>query len=67
MGTGDDIESNVSSFLKEMKETAFILEHATERSLVLMDELGRRCETRLSAWSRVQQHGSFCARHQLPQ
>ena len=39
LGTGDDEEA--STFLKEMKETAFLLAHATERSLVLIDELGR--------------------------
>jgi hypothetical protein len=43
MGTSDDMESNVSSFLQEMKETAYILDHATSRSLVFLDELGRRC------------------------
>ncbi len=42
MGSEDDIEANVSTFLKEMKETAFIMERASTQSLVLIDELGRR-------------------------
>jgi DNA mismatch repair protein MSH4 len=41
LGTGDDIEANASTFLKDMKETAFILANATDSSLVLIDELGR--------------------------
>jgi DNA mismatch repair ATPase MutS len=40
-GTSDDLEENASTFTVEMKETAFILEYATSKSLVLMDELGR--------------------------
>ncbi|KAG7364106.1 DNA mismatch repair protein MutS [Nitzschia inconspicua] len=41
MGSSDDLENNVSSFLKEMKETAYICKNATSRSLMLLDELGR--------------------------
>lgn len=41
IGTGDDMEANASTFLKEMKETAAILNTASRRSLVLLDELGR--------------------------
>ena len=41
IGNTDDQEHNLSTFLLEMKETAFILNHATEKSLVLVDELGR--------------------------
>lgn len=41
IGNADDQENNISTFLLEMKETAFICNHATERSLVLIDELGR--------------------------
>jgi len=41
MGNTDDQEHNISTFLLEMKETAFICNTANERSLVLVDELGR--------------------------
>jgi DNA mismatch repair ATPase MutS len=41
LGTGDDLEANASTFLKEMKEAAFILQQAGPASLVLIDELGR--------------------------
>ena len=41
IGTSDDMEANASTFLKEMKETTAILATATDRTLVLLDELGR--------------------------
>jgi hypothetical protein len=41
IGNADDQEHNLSTFMLEMKETAFICNHATSRSLVLVDELGR--------------------------
>jgi len=41
LGNADDQEHNISTFMLEMKETAFICNNATERSLVLVDELGR--------------------------
>jgi DNA mismatch repair protein MSH4 len=41
IGNADDQEHNISTFMLEMKETAFICNNATERSLVLVDELGR--------------------------
>uniref|UniRef100_A0A6N2K4K7 DNA mismatch repair proteins mutS family domain-containing protein n=1 Tax=Salix viminalis TaxID=40686 RepID=A0A6N2K4K7_SALVM len=41
MGSVDNLESNSSTFMTEMKETAFIMQNVSQRSLVLMDELGR--------------------------
>ena len=41
IGTSDDQEHNISTFMLEMKETAFICNNATNRSLILIDELGR--------------------------
>nr|DAD47740.1 TPA_asm: hypothetical protein HUJ06_017677 [Nelumbo nucifera] len=41
MGTGDNLESNSSTFMTEMKETAFVMQNLSPRSLVVMDELGR--------------------------
>ncbi|GAB4817899.1 hypothetical protein N2152v2_004945 [Parachlorella kessleri] len=45
IGTGDCLETNSSSFLLEMQGAAYILNHATQRSLVLVDELGRATST----------------------
>ncbi|XP_042510383.1 DNA mismatch repair protein MSH4 isoform X2 [Macadamia integrifolia] len=41
MGTGDNLESNSSTFMTEMKETAFVMQNVSPRSLIVMDELGR--------------------------
>lgn len=41
IGTSDDQEHNISTFLLEMKETASICNSTTDRSLFLLDELGR--------------------------
>ncbi|KAK4794789.1 hypothetical protein SAY86_012783 [Trapa natans] len=41
MGSMDNLESNSSTFMTEMKETAFIMQNVSERSLIVMDELGR--------------------------
>ncbi|XP_065857824.1 DNA mismatch repair protein MSH4 isoform X2 [Euphorbia lathyris] len=40
MGSVDNLESNSSTFMTEMKETAFIMQNVSE-SLIIMDELGR--------------------------
>lgn len=45
IGASDDLASNRSTFMVEMSETAYILYHATDQSLVLMDEVGRGTST----------------------
>jgi len=44
-GATDDIAQGRSTFLVEMSETAHILQHATPRSLVVLDEVGRGTST----------------------
>lgn len=41
VGASDDVTRDRSTFLMEMEETAAILAHATRRSLVVVDEVGR--------------------------
>ncbi|NOT01970.1 MAG: DNA mismatch repair protein MutS [Phycisphaerales bacterium] len=45
VGASDDITQNKSTFMVEMTEAAVILNHATPRSLVVLDEIGRGTST----------------------
>ncbi|MDA9915749.1 DNA mismatch repair protein MutS [Luminiphilus sp.] len=45
IGSSDDLASGLSTFMVEMTETANILHNATDRSVVLMDEVGRGTST----------------------
>lgn len=45
LGSGDNVAEGKSTFLVEMEETATICTQATERSLVILDEVGRGTST----------------------
>jgi len=45
IGSSDDLAGGRSTFMVEMTETANILHNATDKSLVLMDEIGRGTST----------------------
>ncbi len=57
IGATDDVTQGVSTFLAEMTETANILNNATSRSLVILDEVGRGTATNdglAIAWATVE-------------
>ena len=62
IGASDDVARGVSTFLAEMIETANILNNATARSLVVLDEVGRGTATDdglAIAWATVEHlHGN---------
>ena len=66
VGAADDLARGRSTFMVEMVETAAILNGATERSLVILDEIGRGTATfdGLSiAWAAIEHlHGQNCCR-----
>ncbi|HEY9886061.1 MAG TPA: DNA mismatch repair protein MutS [Vampirovibrionales bacterium] len=45
IGASDDLSQGQSTFMVEMTETAYLLNNMTEKSLILLDEIGRGTST----------------------
>ena len=45
IGASDNISQGESTFMVEMLETSYIINHATDRSFVILDEIGRGTST----------------------
>jgi DNA mismatch repair protein MutS len=45
IGASDDLSRGLSTFMVEMTETAYLLKNSTEKSLVVLDEIGRGTST----------------------
>ncbi|KAF0993153.1 hypothetical protein HZS_264, partial [Henneguya salminicola] len=46
MANNDDLENNISTFTMEMTEMSYMMQNMTDKSLLLIDELGRGTSTR---------------------
>lgn len=62
IGASDDILTGQSTFMVEMKEVSYILQHATSRSLLILDEIGRGTST-FDGMSIARAVIEYCVKH----